>query len=109
MIPHDELSVGGPTLSLLDIHKRGKGSSNMATHEATKFAGAVIPQSKETKLKLRYVCPGSYITYTVTHHGKTDAMFNYLNRVLFSYINDPGSQKDYRAAISSSLSIVQLP
>jgi hypothetical protein len=52
------------------------------------------------------VCPGSYITYTVTHHGKTDAMFNYLNRVLFSYINDPGSQKDYRTAISSSLSIV---
>jgi hypothetical protein len=39
------------------------------------------------------VCPGSYITHTTTHHGKRDAMFNYLNRVLFSYINDPGVSK----------------
>jgi hypothetical protein len=27
------------------------------------------------------------------HHGKIDAMFDYLNRVLFSYINDPGISK----------------
>jgi hypothetical protein len=29
----------------------------------------------------------------VTHHDKTDAMFNYLNRVLFSHINDPEVSK----------------
>jgi hypothetical protein len=28
-----------------------------------------------------------------THHGKTDAMYDYLNTVLFSYINDPGVSK----------------
>jgi hypothetical protein len=33
----------------------------------------VIPWSKEAKPKLPYVCPGSYITHTMTHHGKTDA------------------------------------
>jgi hypothetical protein len=44
----------------------------------------IIPRSKETELKLPYVCPGSYITRTMTHHGKTDAMLDYLNRVLFS-------------------------
>jgi hypothetical protein len=53
----------------------------------------VMPQSKEVELKLPYVCPGSHITHTTTHHGKTEAMFNYLNRVLFSYINDPGVSK----------------
>jgi hypothetical protein len=53
----------------------------------------VIPWSKETEPKLPYVCPGSYITRMVTHHGKTDAMFDYLNRVLFSYINDLGVSK----------------
>jgi hypothetical protein len=41
----------------------------------------------------------------MTHHGKTDAMLDYLNRVLFSEINDLGSQKDYKAAINGSLSI----
>jgi hypothetical protein len=37
----------------------------------------VIPRSKETELKLPYVCPGSYITCTMTHHDKSDAMFDY--------------------------------
>jgi hypothetical protein len=50
----------------------------------------VIPRSKEIELKLPYVCPGTNITRTVTHRGKIDAMFNYLIRVLFSSINDPG-------------------
>jgi hypothetical protein len=36
----------------------------------------VIPRSKETKPKLPYLCRGSYITHTVTHHGKIDAMFD---------------------------------
>jgi hypothetical protein len=46
----------------------------------------------------------------MTHRGKTDAMFDYLIRVLFSYINDPGvSKKNYIAANSGSLSIAQLP
>jgi hypothetical protein len=53
----------------------------------------IIPWSKETEPKLPYVCPASYVTCTVIHHGKTDAMFNYLNRVLFSYINDQGVSK----------------
>jgi hypothetical protein len=53
----------------------------------------VIPRSKETELKLPYVCLGSHITRTVTHRGKTDAMFDYLIRVLFSYINDQGVSK----------------
>jgi hypothetical protein len=43
----------------------------------------VIPRSKETKPKLSYVCPGNYITRTMIHHDKTDAIFNYLNIVLF--------------------------
>jgi hypothetical protein len=30
----------------------------------------------------------------VTHHTKIDAMFDYLNRVLFSYINDSGASKN---------------
>jgi hypothetical protein len=63
----------------------------------------VIPRSKETESKLPYVCPGSHITHTMTNHGKTDAMFDYLIRVLFSYINDPGvSKKNYRATNSGS-------
>jgi hypothetical protein len=41
----------------------------------------VICQSKETELEIPYMCPGSYITRMVTHHGKTDAMFDYLSRV----------------------------
>jgi hypothetical protein len=53
----------------------------------------IIPWSKEIELKLPYVCPESYITHMVTHHGKIDVMFDYLNRVLFSYINDPGVSK----------------
>jgi hypothetical protein len=62
----------------------------------------VIPRSKESEPKLPYVCPGSHITRT--------AMFDYLIRVSFSYINDPGvSKKIYRAANSGSLSIAQLP
>jgi hypothetical protein len=70
----------------------------------------VVPQSKETEPKLPYVCTGSHITHTSTHHGKIDAMFDYLIRVLFSYINDPGvSKKNYRAANNVSISIVQLP
>jgi hypothetical protein len=31
------------------------------------------------------------------NHGKIDAMLQLITRVLFYYINDPGSQKDYRA------------
>jgi hypothetical protein len=46
-------------------------------------------QSKKVEPKLPYMCLGSYITRTMTHHGKTDAMFDYLNRVIISYINDP--------------------
>jgi hypothetical protein len=53
----------------------------------------VIFQSKEAEPKHPYVCLGSYITCTMTHHGKTDAIFDYLNRVLFSYINDLGVSK----------------
>jgi hypothetical protein len=53
----------------------------------------VKPRSKETEPKLPYVCTRSHITCTVTHRGKTDAMFNYLNRVIFSYINDLGVSK----------------
>jgi hypothetical protein len=53
----------------------------------------VKPRSKETEPKLPYVCIRSHITCTMTHHGKTDAMFNYLIRVIFSYINDPGVSK----------------
>jgi hypothetical protein len=46
----------------------------------------------------------------MTHHGKTDAMFNYLNKVLFSYINDPWvSKKNYKVANIGSLSVAQLP
>jgi hypothetical protein len=37
----------------------------------------VIPWSKETELKVPYEGPGSYITHMVTHHGKTDGMFDY--------------------------------
>jgi hypothetical protein len=37
----------------------------------------VIPQSKETEPKLSYMCLESYITCMMTHHGKTDAMFDY--------------------------------
>jgi hypothetical protein len=71
---------------------------------------SVISRSKETKLKLAYVCPGSHITRTMTHRGKTDAMFNYLNKVLFSYINDPWvSKKNYKVANIGSLSVAQLP
>jgi hypothetical protein len=33
------------------------------------------------------------MTPMVIHHGKADAMFDYLNRVLFSYINDPRVSK----------------
>jgi hypothetical protein len=51
----------------------------------------VIPHSKE--LKLLYMCLGSHITRMVTHHGKIDAMFDLINRVLFSYINDLGVSK----------------
>jgi hypothetical protein len=54
---------------------------------------------------LPYLCLGSYITCMVTHHGKTDAMFNYLNGVLFSYIIDPGVSKDYMEANNGSLSV----
>jgi hypothetical protein len=54
----------------------------------------VIPRSKEAEPKLPYVCPGSHITRMPTHHGKTNAMFDYLNRVLFSYINDLGVSKN---------------
>jgi hypothetical protein len=53
----------------------------------------VIPLSKETKPKLPHMCPRSYIARTATHHGKIDAMFDYSNRVLFSYINGPGVLK----------------
>jgi hypothetical protein len=49
----------------------------------------VIPRSKESEPKLPYVCSGSHITHILTHRGKTYAMFDYLNKVLFSYINDP--------------------
>jgi hypothetical protein len=55
--------------------------------------------------KLLYVCSESYITGTVIHYGKTDAMFDYLDRVNTSYIMTQGSQKDYRAANNDSLSI----
>jgi hypothetical protein len=58
---------------------------------------SVIPWSKETEPKLPYMYPRSDITCTVTHHGKIDAMFNYLNRVLFSYINDPGVSKSLQS------------
>jgi PhoPQ-activated pathogenicity-related protein len=43
------------------------------------------------------------------HCGKTDAMFDYLDRVNISYIMTKGSQKDYRATNNGSLSISQLP
>jgi hypothetical protein len=70
----------------------------------------LITPSKETKPKLPYVSPGSHITRTVTHRGKTDAMFDYLKRVLFSYKNDSGvSKKNYKAANSGSLSVALLP
>jgi hypothetical protein len=50
------------------------------------------------------------VTRTATHHDKIDAMFDYLNRVLFSYINDSEvSKKNYRVANSGSVSIAQLP
>jgi hypothetical protein len=46
----------------------------------------------------------------MTHHGKIDAMSDYLIGVLFSYINDPGvSKKNYRAANNGSLCVMQLP
>jgi hypothetical protein len=46
----------------------------------------------------------------VTHRGKTDALFDYLKRVLFSYKNDSGvSKKNYKAANSGSLSVALLP
>jgi hypothetical protein len=51
------------------------------------------PPTVITELKLPYVCLGSHITRTVTHRGKTDAMFDYLIRVLFYYINDQGVSK----------------
>jgi hypothetical protein len=35
----DPHTMGGLTLSLLDIHKRGKVSSNSVTHKGTQFAG----------------------------------------------------------------------
>jgi hypothetical protein len=70
---------------------------------------SVISWSKEAESKLPYVCLGSYITRMMTHHGKIVAMFDYLNRALSSYINDPGSQKYYRAANNGSLSVAQLP
>jgi hypothetical protein len=35
----------------------------------------VILLFREIELKLLYVCPGSLITHTTIHHGKTDAMF----------------------------------
>jgi hypothetical protein len=57
------------------------------------FEVHVILRSKEIEPKLPYVCPRSHITCTVTHRGKIDAMFDYLNRVLFSYINDPEVSK----------------
>jgi hypothetical protein len=37
----------------------------------------VIPRPKEAKSKLPYVCPGSYITGTIIHYVKTDAMFDF--------------------------------
>jgi hypothetical protein len=58
----------------------------------------VIPQFKEAEPKLPYVCPESYITCTVTHHGKTDAMFDYLNRVIISIINDPRVSKRFQSS-----------
>jgi hypothetical protein len=69
----------------------------------------VIPQFKEAKPKLPHVCPGSHFTRTVIHWGKTDAMFDYLDRVKISYIMTQGFQKDYKAANNGSLSVAQLP
>jgi hypothetical protein len=40
----------------------------------------VIPQSKAVEPKLLYGHPESYITRTMTHHGKTDAMFDYFKQ-----------------------------
>jgi hypothetical protein len=65
----------------------------------------VIPRFKEVEPKLPYMCPGSYIAHMVIHCGKIDAMFDYLNRVNISYIMTKGSQKYYRAANISSLSV----
>jgi hypothetical protein len=59
----------------------------------TTLISFVIARSKEAEPKIPYVCLGSHITRTATHHGKTDVMFIYLNRVLFSYINDLGLSK----------------
>jgi hypothetical protein len=69
----------------------------------------VIRWFKEVEPKLPYVCLGSHFTCTAIHCAKTDAMFDYLDRVKISYIMTQGSQKDYRAANSGSLSIAQLP
>jgi hypothetical protein len=65
----------------------------------------VIPRFKEAEPNLPCVFPGSHFTRTVIHYGKTDAIFNYLDRVKDSYIMTQGSQNDYRAANSCSLSI----
>jgi hypothetical protein len=40
----------------------------------------IIPQSKAVEPKLLYGRPESYITRTMTHHGKTDAMFDYFKQ-----------------------------
>jgi hypothetical protein len=96
----------GGLLHDLVVHGAGLGVPGCTTLCDAIPAPDVIPQSKETKPTLPYVCPGSHITRTVTHHGKTDAMFDYLIRVLFSYINDPWvSKKNYRAANSGPLSV----
>jgi hypothetical protein len=58
----------------------------------------VIPRSKETEPKHPHMFLGSDITHMATHHSKTDAMYNYLNRVLFSYINDPGVSKKLQSS-----------
>jgi hypothetical protein len=71
----------------------------------TSLISLVIPQFKEYELKLSYVFPGSYITRTMIHCGKTDAMFDCLGRVNISYIMTQGSQKDYKATNNGSLSV----
>jgi hypothetical protein len=79
---------GDRLLYVIRLHFRA--TNNMEEYEALVN---VIPWSKEAELKLPYVYPGSYIACTMTHHGKIDAMFNYLNRAVFSYINDSGVSK----------------
>jgi hypothetical protein len=72
-------------------------------------SGRVIPRFKKAEPKLPYLCPKSHFTRTTIHCGKTDAMFDYLDRVKISYIMTQGSQKDYRAANNGSLRVAQLP